>query len=70
MFLDDEGAKAELAYWKAVAQERREHGRKYAEEMERNALSIGEHHKLTPVSSEILVRAEQVKRLDDRLREQ
>ena len=33
-------------------------------------LSIDEHHKLTPVSSEIRVRAEQVKRLDDRLREQ
>ena len=30
-------------------------------------LSIDEHHKLTPVSGEIFVRAEQVTRLDDRL---
>jgi hypothetical protein len=37
MFLDDEGAKAELAHWKAVAEQRRERGRKYAEEMEREA---------------------------------
>jgi hypothetical protein len=39
MHLDGKGAKAELAYWKAVAEQRRERGLKYAEEMERNARS-------------------------------
>ena len=37
MYLDGEGAKAELAHWKAVAEQRRERGQKYADEMERNA---------------------------------
>jgi hypothetical protein len=35
-------AASELAYWKALAeQRRREHGRKFAEEMERNARGSG-----------------------------
>jgi hypothetical protein len=33
---DDKGAASELAYWKALAEQRRERG-KFAEEMERNA---------------------------------
>ena len=37
MYLDDEGAKAELAHWKAVAEHRRERSRKYAEELARHA---------------------------------
>jgi hypothetical protein len=37
MFLDHKGAALELAYWKALAEQRREHDRKFAEEMERNA---------------------------------
>jgi hypothetical protein len=37
MYLDDKGAASELAYWKALAEQRRERGRKFAEEMERNA---------------------------------
>src|ERR1700730_10193504 len=37
MYLDHEGAAAQLAYWKAFAEHRRERGRKFAEEMERNA---------------------------------
>jgi hypothetical protein len=38
MYLNHEGAASELAYWKALAEQRRERGRKFAEEMERNAL--------------------------------
>ena len=42
MYLDNNGAASELAYWKALAeQRRREHGRKFAEEMERNARGSG-----------------------------
>jgi hypothetical protein len=37
MFFDDEGAAAELAYWKTLAEQRRERDRKYGQEMERNA---------------------------------
>ena len=37
MFLDGKGAAAELAHWKALAEQRRELDRKFAEEMERNA---------------------------------
>jgi hypothetical protein len=37
MYLDGDGAAAELAHWKAAAEQRRERGRKYAEEMERNS---------------------------------
>jgi hypothetical protein len=37
MYLDGDGAAAELAHWKAVAERRRERGRKYADEMERNS---------------------------------
>jgi Methylamine utilization protein MauJ len=37
MYLDGDSAAAELAHWKAVAEQRRERGRKYAEEMERNS---------------------------------
>jgi hypothetical protein len=37
MFLDPEGAAAELAHWKALAVQRRERDRKFAEEMARNA---------------------------------
>jgi hypothetical protein len=37
MWLDDKGAAAELAHWKAQAAERRERDRKFAEEIERNA---------------------------------
>jgi hypothetical protein len=37
MYLDHEGAAAELAHWKALAEHRRERGRKLAQEMERNA---------------------------------
>ena len=34
MYLDSKGAKAELAYWKAVAEQRCERERKFAEEMD------------------------------------
>jgi hypothetical protein len=37
MYRDDKGSAAELAHWKAVAEQRRERGRKYGEEIERNA---------------------------------
>jgi hypothetical protein len=37
MYLDGDGAKAELAYWTTLASHRRERERRYAEEMERNA---------------------------------
>ena len=37
MYLDGDGAAAELAHWKAVAERRRERGRKYADEMEHNS---------------------------------
>jgi hypothetical protein len=37
MFLDREAADAEVARWKALAEQRRERGKRYAEEMERNA---------------------------------
>lgn len=37
MYLDDKGAKAELAHWKALTEQRRERCRRYAEEMKRNA---------------------------------
>ena len=37
MFLDREAADAEIARWKALAEHRRERGKRYAEEMERNA---------------------------------
>jgi hypothetical protein len=37
MYLDGDGARAELAHWKAVAEQRRERSRKYAEEMRRHA---------------------------------
>lgn len=37
MFLDQEAADAEIARWKALAEQRRERGKRYAEEMERNA---------------------------------
>ena len=37
MYLDHKGATAELAYWKALSEQRRERDRKYCEEMERNA---------------------------------
>jgi hypothetical protein len=37
MYLDGEGAAAELAHWKALAEQRRERDRKFVEEMERNA---------------------------------
>jgi hypothetical protein len=38
MYLDGEGAAGELTAWKALAEQRRERGRRYAEEIERNAL--------------------------------
>ena len=34
---DGEGAAAELAHWKALAEQRRERARKFGQEMERNA---------------------------------
>jgi hypothetical protein len=37
MWLDDRRAAADLAYWKAVAEQRRERGRKFGEEMQRNS---------------------------------
>jgi hypothetical protein len=37
MYFDDKGAASELVYWKALAEQRRERGRKFAEEIERNA---------------------------------
>jgi hypothetical protein len=37
MYLDGKGAAAELAHWKALAQQRRERDQKFAEEMERNS---------------------------------
>jgi hypothetical protein len=37
MFLDHKEAAAEFAHWKAVAEQRRERDRKYAEEMQHNA---------------------------------
>jgi hypothetical protein len=37
MYLDGEGAEAELAYWKAVAGQRRERDRRYGDEIERSA---------------------------------
>jgi hypothetical protein len=37
MYLDGDGAAAELAHWKAVAEQRRERGRKYADQMERDS---------------------------------
>jgi hypothetical protein len=37
MYLDGDGAAAELAHWKAVAEQRRERSRKYADELKRNA---------------------------------
>jgi hypothetical protein len=37
MFLDHEGAAANLAHWKALAERRRERDRRYGEEMERNS---------------------------------
>jgi hypothetical protein len=37
MYLDGKGANAELAHWKALAEQRRERGRKYGEDMDRNA---------------------------------
>ena len=37
MWLDDRRAAADLACWKAVAEQRRERGRKFSEEMQRNA---------------------------------
>jgi hypothetical protein len=38
MYLDGDGAAAELAYWKAVADQRRDRDRRYGDEMERNAV--------------------------------
>ena len=38
MFLDDKGAAAELAHWKSLAEHRRERARKYAADMERDAV--------------------------------
>jgi hypothetical protein len=37
MYFNSKGASAELARWKALAKQRHERDRKYAEEMERNA---------------------------------
>jgi hypothetical protein len=37
MFLDHQSAAADLAYWKTLAEQRRERERKYGEEIERNA---------------------------------
>jgi hypothetical protein len=37
MYLDGKGAASELAHWKALAKQRRERDRKFAEELERNA---------------------------------
>jgi hypothetical protein len=37
MYLDGKGAASELAHWKALAEQRRERDRKFAEELERNA---------------------------------
>jgi hypothetical protein len=37
MYLDSDGAAAELAHWKALAEQRRERDRKYCEEIKRNA---------------------------------
>lgn len=37
MYLDGEGAAAELAQWKRLAEQRRDRDRKFGEEMERNA---------------------------------
>jgi hypothetical protein len=41
MSLDIEGAAAELAYWKRLAEQRRERDQKFAEDMERNARGYG-----------------------------
>ena len=38
MYLDGDGAAAELAYWKAEAERRRERDRRYGEALHRNAL--------------------------------
>lgn len=43
MYLDDEGAAATLAHWKALAEQRRERDRKFAEDLERNARGYNVH---------------------------
>jgi hypothetical protein len=49
MYLDGQGAAAELAQWKALAERRRERDRKFAGEMERDAR--GYYVKVTLASS-------------------